>query len=95
MREDLPEGVGTRHRAAVGITEESDAVAVVVSEETGALSVVAAGVLAHGLDGAGLREVLRDLLAGGDAEKSRMAELVEQRAAEAGRERRIAPAARS
>lgn len=94
MREDLPEGVGTRHRAAVGITEESDAVAVVVSEETGSLSVVAAGVLAHGLDGAGLREALRDLLAGGDAEKSRMAELAERRAG-GGRERRVAPVARS
>lgn len=95
LREDLPEGVGTRHRAAVGITEESDAVAVVVSEETRALSVVAAGVLAHGLDGAGLREVLRDLLAGGDAEKSRMAELAEQRSRKTSREPRVAPVARS
>jgi uncharacterized protein (TIGR00159 family) len=92
LREDLPEGVGTRHRAAVGITEESDAVAVVVSEETRALSVVAGGVLGHGLDGARLREVLRDLLAGGDAEKQRMAELAGQRDHRA--ERRVAPVAR-
>jgi len=93
LREDLPEGVGTRHRAAVGITEESDAVAVVVSEETRALSVVAGGVLGHGLDGARLREVLRDLLAGGDAERKRMAELAGRRDRDAGAERVPAPAA--
>ena len=43
LRTDLPEGVGTRHRAAVGITEETDAVVIVVSEETGAISVVMGG----------------------------------------------------
>jgi uncharacterized protein (TIGR00159 family) len=79
LREDLPEGVGTRHRAAVGITEESDAVVVVVSEETRALSLVVGGVLARGLDGARLREVLRDVLAGGDSERSVMNELRERR----------------
>jgi uncharacterized protein (TIGR00159 family) len=81
LREDLPEGVGTRHRAAVGITEESDAVVIVVSEETQALSVVVGGVMARSLDGARLREVLRDVLAGGDGERRVMAELVGPRAA--------------
>lgn len=95
LREDLPEGVGTRHRAAVGITEESDAVAVVVSEETRALSVVAGGVLAHGLDGARLREVLRDLLAGGEAERTCMAELSGRRDRAAAGDGRVASAARS
>ena len=75
LREDLPEGVGTRHRAAVGITEESDAVVIVVSEETQALSVVVGGVMARSLDGAGLREVLRDVLAGGESERRVMAEI--------------------
>jgi len=75
LREDLPEGVGTRHRAAVGITEESDAVVIVVSEETQALSIVVGGVMARSLDGAQLREVLRDVLAGGDSERRVMAEL--------------------
>jgi len=75
LREDLPEGVGTRHRAAVGITEESDAVVIVVSEETQALSVVVGGVMARSLDGARLREVLRDVLAGGEGERRVMAEL--------------------
>jgi uncharacterized protein (TIGR00159 family) len=64
LRSDLPEGVGTRHRAAVGITEDSDAVVVVVSEETAAISVVVAGEMTRDLDAPRLREVLRDLLAG-------------------------------
>ncbi len=61
LRTDLPEGVGTRHRAAVGITEETDAVVIVVSEETGAISVVVGGQLTRNLDGPQLRVVLHDL----------------------------------
>ena len=64
LSEDLPEGVGTRHRAAVGITEETDAVVIVVSEETGAVSVVMRGDLVQDLDAPILRVVLRDILAG-------------------------------
>ncbi len=63
LREDLPEGVGTRHRAAVGITEDSDAVVVVVSEETATISVVVRGEMTRDLDAPRLREALRDLLA--------------------------------
>jgi uncharacterized protein (TIGR00159 family) len=62
LRTDLPEGVGTRHRAAVGITEESDAVVIVVSEETATISVVMAGEMTRDLDAPRLRVVLRDLL---------------------------------
>jgi uncharacterized protein (TIGR00159 family) len=68
LRTDLPEGVGTRHRAAVGITEETDAVVIVVSEETGAISVVMGGEMTRGLDGPRLRVALRDALARGDDE---------------------------
>jgi uncharacterized protein (TIGR00159 family) len=64
LRNDLPEGVGTRHRAAVGITEETDAVVIVVSEETATISVVMAGEMVHGLDAPRLRVVLRDVLSG-------------------------------
>ena len=62
LRTDLPDGVGTRHRAAVGITEEADAVVVVVSEETATISVVMAGEMTRDLDAPRLRVVLRDLL---------------------------------
>lgn len=51
----LSKDLGTRHRAAIGITEDSDAVAVVVSEETGLISFVEAGQIRRGLDATKLR----------------------------------------
>jgi uncharacterized protein (TIGR00159 family) len=53
---------GTRHRAALGITERTDAVAVVVSEETGAITIAANGRVISNLDGPRLRGILRSLL---------------------------------
>jgi uncharacterized protein (TIGR00159 family) len=64
LRTDLPDGLGTRHRAAVGITEETDALVVVVSEETATISVVLGGEMLRGLDAPRLRVVLRDILGG-------------------------------
>jgi diadenylate cyclase len=52
---------GTRHRAAIGITESTDAVTVVVSEETGRITLANKGRLSAGLDEAKLRNVLRIL----------------------------------
>jgi uncharacterized protein (TIGR00159 family) len=54
--------LGTRHRAAIGITEESDALAVCVSEETGQIAVAHNGRLIRNLDQDRLRRVLRSLL---------------------------------
>jgi diadenylate cyclase len=59
---DLPRDLGTRHRAAVGVTEESDAIAVVVSEETGTISLVVGGAISRHLDGGVLRQQLSQLL---------------------------------
>jgi hypothetical protein len=64
LRTDLPEGVGTRHRAAVGITEETDALVIVISEETAAISVVLGGEMIRGLDAPRLRVVLTEVLSG-------------------------------
>lgn len=55
----LSKELGTRHRAAIGITEESDAVAVVISEETGNTSAVVGGEIMRGLDGPRLLTILQ------------------------------------
>lgn len=56
---DLPDpSLGSRHRAAVGITQESDAIAVVVSEETGSISLAEGGHLTRNLNEAELRGLL-------------------------------------
>jgi uncharacterized protein (TIGR00159 family) len=59
---EVPENVGTRHRAALGISEETDAVAVVVSEERGEISICVDGKIYRNLDALGLRKKLYKLL---------------------------------
>jgi len=56
----LSKSLGTRHRAAIGITEETDAIAVVVSEETGTISVVTGGKMLRGLSGDNLVTTLQN-----------------------------------
>src|SRR6267378_2992834 len=58
----LSKELGSRHRAAIGLTEENDSVAIVVSEETGALSIVAEGQIERGLSVDELRARLRSLV---------------------------------
>ena len=59
---EVPKSLGTRHRAALGITEETDAVVVVVSEETGTISLVVEGDIRSNLDSADLRIALQELM---------------------------------
>ena len=54
----LSKDLGTRHRAAIGVTEDTDAVAVVVSEETGLISFVQAGEIKRGFDATKLRAAI-------------------------------------
>src|SRR5437588_5876344 len=58
----LSKDLGTRHRAAIGITEDTDAVAVVVSEETGLISFVQRGEIRRGLDATQLRTAILSAL---------------------------------
>jgi diadenylate cyclase len=58
LRGNLPSALGTRHRAAWGIAEETDALAIVVSEETGRISLVAGGEMLEDLDAPRLRQAL-------------------------------------
>jgi uncharacterized protein (TIGR00159 family) len=59
---ELSRQLGSRHRAAIGVTEDTDAVAVVVSEETGTISVVVGGRIRRDLDGRSLKWALLEAL---------------------------------
>lgn len=62
QRQDLSKTLGTRHRAAIGLSEETDAVVVVVSEETGAVSYAYKGNLVRGVSLEDLRAFLTSVL---------------------------------
>ena len=57
----LSKNLGTRHRAAVGVSEVSDSLTIVVSEETGKVSIASRGQIYHGIDADFLREKLQYL----------------------------------
>jgi diadenylate cyclase len=63
---ELERELGSRHRAAVGLSAESDAVLMIISEETGDISVAEKGQLIRKLSPEALRGLLSDLLGGGD-----------------------------
>ena len=69
--------LGTRHRAALGLSQETDAVTIVVSEETQAISITVGGGLLRGLDGRELRQRLGELLSPREAASARPAALSE------------------
>ena len=62
QRTNLSKDLGMRHRAGIGLSEESDAVIIVVSEETGAISVAMDGMLKRHLSGEALDKLLRSEL---------------------------------
>jgi diadenylate cyclase len=62
QRQDLSKSLGTRHRAAIGLTEETDAVVVIVSEETGAISHAYKGQLVRNVTIEALRSFLTSVL---------------------------------
>src|SRR6058998_2009593 len=62
QRQDLNKSLGTRHRAAIGLSEETDAVVVAVSEETGAISYAYKGQLTRGVTSEELRAFLSSVL---------------------------------
>jgi diadenylate cyclase len=59
---ELSRQLGSRHRAAIGVTEDTDALAVVVSEETGTISLVTGGRIRRELDARSLKQALLDAL---------------------------------
>ena len=62
QKDDISRNLGTRHRAAIGMTEETDTIVVVVSEETGVISIAYNGRLKRGFDGPHLRRILSTFL---------------------------------
>ncbi|HEA47169.1 MAG TPA: TIGR00159 family protein [bacterium] len=59
---DVSKRIGMRHRAALGLSEETDAVVVIVSEETGKISLAVGGRLTRDLDGTTLSKTVKNLL---------------------------------
>ncbi len=57
----LSKSLGTRHRAGIGLTEETDAIVIIVSEETSTISTGYKGTLNRGVDAAGLKKILDEL----------------------------------
>ncbi len=69
QNKELNKELGTRHRAGIGITENSDALVIIVSEETGVISVAQNGKLTRFLDGKKIEKKLLNLYFEGETEE--------------------------
>ncbi len=69
LSSELSKALGTRHRAGIGLTEETDSIAIIVSEETGFISTAVGGKLETRLDMGTLREMLADLFVSAKGKK--------------------------
>lgn len=78
-KEDGRRDIGTRHRAAIGMSEVSDALVVVVSEETGQISVALNGVLTRDYDRDSLISTMEEYLIPDDGEKSDISAFLKKR----------------
>lgn len=70
LSKNVGKTLGTRHRAGIGLTEEADALAIIVSEETGGISMSIGGKLKSNLDMGTLRDLLNDLFTKVEGKKS-------------------------
>lgn len=69
LSSEVSKALGTRHRAGIGLTEETDAVALIVSEETGWISMSLDGKLETKLDMGTLRDIMTELFTAKKAKK--------------------------
>ena len=69
LSSELSKSFGTRHRAGIGLTEETDSIAIIISEETGAISMAMNGSLETKLDMGTLRDILTNIFASKKAKK--------------------------
>lgn len=68
---ELSKELGTRHRAAVGVSEVSDSLTIIVSEETGAISIAMNGVLSRDIESGALRQRINEILGRSDSDTRR------------------------